>query len=92
MQFLIRCQDKPGHAQVRADNRPQHLEHLKAHLDHIVAAGPTLSEDGEAVTGSLLLVDFPDRAAAEAFAEADPYARAGLFERVEISRWKKVLP
>jgi len=37
-------------------------------------------------------VEAADRAAAEAFAQADPYARAGLFERVDILAWRQVLP
>jgi hypothetical protein len=50
------------------------------------------SDDGNSMTGSLLIMDFPDRAAVEAFAAGDPYAAAGLFESVVIRRWKKVLP
>jgi uncharacterized protein YciI len=41
--------------------------------------------------GSLLIVDFEDRQAAEAFAAADPYAKAGLFAQVDIVAWKKVI-
>jgi uncharacterized protein YciI len=58
----------------------------------LFAAGPTLSEDGERMTGSLLILDFADRTEAQAFADGDPYAKAGLFERVEIRPWRKVLP
>ena len=41
--------------------------------------------------GSLLIIDFPDRVAAESCAAGDPYAKAGLFESVEIRPWKKVI-
>lgn len=92
MHFVISCVDKPGHAPVRAANRAAHLEHLERYRDHVVTAGPTLSEDGAAMTGSVLIVEFADRAAAEAFAAADPYAKAGLFESVSIRPWKKVIP
>jgi uncharacterized protein YciI len=44
------------------------------------------------MTGSLLILDFADRTEAQAFADGDPYAKAGLFERVEIRPWRKVLP
>ena len=50
------------------------------------------SDDGEAMIGSMLVLDVADRAAAEAFAEADPYAKAGLFESTTIKRWKRVIP
>jgi uncharacterized protein YciI len=44
------------------------------------------------MNGSVVILDLEDRAAAEAFAAGDPYNQAGLFERVTISAWKKVLP
>lgn len=90
MHFIIHCTDKPGAAQVRADTRPAHVEFLKAHRGNIYTAGPTLDNDGEGMNGSLLIVDFPDRAAAEAFSANDPYAKAGLFESVVIKPWKMV--
>jgi uncharacterized protein YciI len=90
MHFIIHCTDKLGTSQVRADNRPAHIEFLKANRDNIYIAGPTLADDGEVMNGSLLIVDLPDRAAVDAFAAADPYAQAGLFESVIIKPWKKV--
>jgi len=92
MQFAIYCLDKEGHGQTRLDNRPTHVEHLKAHNDHLLLAGPLLSEDGSSMIGSLLVVDFPDRAAAERFAAADPYAKAGLFQSVTVKPFRKVFP
>lgn len=92
MLFMIHCVDKPDSASVRAANRDDHIAYLKSHGDQLMAAGPTTTEDGAGMTGSLLLMEFPDRSAAEAFAAGDPYAKAGLFEKVEIKPWKKVLP
>lgn len=92
MLFMIHCTDKPDHQQLRADTRPEHLAYLDRFRSRIVAAGPTLDEDGATPTGSLLLIEFSDRAEAETFAREDPYAQAGLFERVDIRPWKKVLP
>ena len=92
MFYAILCTDKPDHQQLRADNRPAHLAYLEAHAEQILIAGPLPTEDGSAVTGSLLVLDFPDRAAAEAFAEQDPYAQAGLFESVSIKPFRKVMP
>lgn len=92
MLFALYCVDKANAAAIRQENRPTHLEHLKAHLDHIRFAGPLTSDDGSAMQGSLLLMDFPDRAAAERFAADDPYAKAGLFAEVRITAVKQVLP
>ena len=92
MLFFVHCTDKLGRQEVRLANRPAHLEFLRGHLDKIVIAGPTLTEDGEGFTGSVLIVDFPDRAAVEEHFANDPYAKAGLFESVVIRPYKKVLP
>ena len=91
MLFIIDCLDKTGHENVRKDNRQAHLDYVKSFNDQVIAAGPILSDDGERMIGSLLIIDFPDRLLAERFAANDPYAKAELFENVTIRRWKKVL-
>lgn len=92
MRFAVVCRDKPDQKDVRAHHRDAHLAHLDAHSDHIVEAGPLLAEDGSHSVGSLLIVEFPDRAAAEAFMAADPFHHAGIFEAVTIRPYKKILP
>ncbi len=92
MHFVLYCLDKPGHGPVRAENRPAHLDYLKSKLERIVVGGPMLGDDGETVLGSMLVIEAADRAEAEAFAAGDPYAKAGLFESVTISAYKKVFP
>ena len=92
MTFVLYCVDKAGHGHVRAENRPAHLDYLKSNLDRLLIAGPMTSDDGETVTGSVIIIDAEDRAAAEDFAANDPYTKAGLFESVTISAYRKVLP
>lgn len=93
MLFAIICTDKPDGADIRAKTRPEHLAYLNAHSTHIYCAGPTLSDDDTgAMNGSVLLMDFADLTQARAFAENDPYAKAGLFENVAVRPWKKVFP
>ncbi len=92
MQFAIVCLDKPDHGHLRAENRPAHIEYLNANLEHMLLAGPFVSEDGERPVGSLLIMEFDDRGQAQAFAESDPHAKAGLFESVAIRPFRKVLP
>ncbi|PLX96615.1 MAG: hypothetical protein C0622_14635 [Desulfuromonas sp.] len=91
MLFVVRCVDKKDHLAVRQENRPTHVEYLKSQGDALFAAGPLL-DDAEQMCGSVVILDVADRAAAEAFAAGDPYAKAGLFESVTIDRWNKVLP
>jgi uncharacterized protein YciI len=92
MHFFVRCVDKPNHQELRLANRPAHGDFLKANIDKVLIAGPTLTPDGQSMTGSVLVLDFPDRAALDVFLAQDPYAKAGLFEKVEVSVYKKVLP
>lgn len=88
MLYAIHSIDKPGAAAVRQDNRPSHLAYLKANAARVRLAGPYLSEDGQAMTGSLIVLEAADLAAARAFAAADPYAKAGLFASVEVRPWR----
>lgn len=91
MLFAIICRDRPGAAALRAELRPAHLAWAQGYADHIKLAGPFLSEDGQTMLGSLFLAEFADRAAAQAFTFADPYAQGGLFASVEIMPWRRTL-
>lgn len=92
MLFAVICRDKPDHGDVRAANRPAHLEHLARQGESIRLAGPLLDGAAAAPVGSLIVIEAPDRAGAEAFAADDPYAQAGLFASVEITPFRQVLP
>jgi uncharacterized protein YciI len=89
MLFALICDDRPGALGVRKANRDAHLDYLRE-TGVVVQAGPLLDAAGE-MAGSLVVIDVPDRAAAEAWVAADPYGRAGLFERVAIRPWKRVV-
>lgn len=90
--FVVHCKDKPGAAQVRLDNRAAHLDFLKTHLARVVLAGPVQTDDRTGMVGSVLVLDFTDRAELDAMLAQDPYAQAGLFESVTVLPYKKVLP
>ena len=91
MLYHILCKDKPGHLQTRLDNRDAHLAVIKDLGDRLFAAGPLLNDQDEMV-GSVLIIDFDSADAADEFCAADPYAQAGLFQDVTITRWRKTLP
>ncbi|RWP40851.1 YciI-like protein [Mesorhizobium sp.] len=88
MLFALICKDKPGSLQVRLDTRPEHVAFLEGLNGEtkLAFAGPFLDADGKP-NGSLVVVEAPDLEAAEALSAADPFARAGLFESVEIRQW-----
>jgi uncharacterized protein YciI len=69
--------------------RPEHLENLRPLVEagRVIVGGPFT--DG---SGSLMVIDFEDEAAAKAFANSDPYVKQGVFERVEIRPFRKVVP
>lgn len=88
MPYALIARDKPGASEVRKANRDDHLAYV-AETGCAMIGGPLIEDGG--MVGSLLILDLPDRAAAEAWAAGDPYAKAGLFESVEITEWKKVV-
>ena len=88
MLFALVCKDKPDHLQVRLDNRPDHVAFLRElnEAGTLKIAGPFLGDDGKP-TGTLGVIEAADKAAAASIAARDPYAKAGLFERVDIKAW-----
>lgn len=92
MLFVISCTDHPDQTQVRLDTHKAHRAYLADFSEKIFAAGPYTADDGERMIGSLLIVDFPDRAAAESFSADDPFTKAGIFADVDIRAWRKVRP
>jgi uncharacterized protein len=87
MLFALICTDKPGSVELRMKVRPDHLTFLESLGSAVKGAGP-FTDDAGSPTGSLILVEAQDRAAAEAVAARDPYAKAGLFSSVEVRPWK----
>lgn len=86
MLWCIHCEDKADGLSLRQEVRPTHIEYL-ARFD-VPVAGPLLDDDGQ-MCGSCIILEAPDRAAAEEFASNDPYAQAGLFEKVTIKGFVK---
>lgn len=89
MLVALIARDKPDHLQTRLDNRADHLAYIDK-TGVVAQAGPLLDQDG-AMVGSLIILDVTDMTAANDWAADDPYAKAGLFEAVELITWKKVI-
>lgn len=92
MLVMMVCMDKPGHVDLRLKTRPQHLEWIENSGLALMYAGPILADDGQTPAGSLILAEFDTLDAARAFQKTDPYAKAGLFEKVTVQPTRKVLP
>ncbi|MFD3188932.1 YciI family protein [Sedimentitalea sp. HM32M-2] len=89
MLYALIARDKPDALQTRLDNRAAHLAYIEE-TGVVAQAGPLL-DDQQQMVGSLLILDVADMAAARAWADGDPYAKAGLFAGVELIAWKKVV-
>ncbi|MFV0492783.1 MAG: YciI family protein [Pseudorhodobacter sp.] len=89
MHIALICQDNPGALEIRKANRANHLAYIDK-TGVVDMAGPLLDPQGQ-MCGSLIILDVADLSAARAWAANDPYAHAGLFEKVEIREWKKVV-
>ncbi len=89
MRAALICIDKPGHIETRKANRDAHLAWI-AESGIVEMAGPFLDANGGMI-GSLVILTVDDLAQAQAWADADPYAKAGLFDTVTIREWKKVV-
>ena len=81
--------DKENALDVRTANREAHVAYLKA-SECVVQAGPFLNEAGD-MCGSLIVLDVPDFAAAQAWAAEDPYRKADLFQQVILKPWNRVI-
>ena len=88
--FVLICHDKPGALDLRIATRERHLAWVGENRANVVRAGP-LFDDAGAMAGSLFVIEVANRAEVEAFTAADPYAQAGLFERVEILNWRQTV-
>lgn len=85
--FVISWADKPGALPVRLGARQAHFDYIAAHPGVLKLGGPFTDAAGD-MSGSLLVVEAADLQAAEAFADADPYCRAGLYDRRDVRPWK----
>ncbi len=89
MLYIIYQEDRPDGAAVRAAARQEHFDYLDKHQGILVLGGAMLGDDNTTRIGSVLIVNVPDRAAAEAFSENEPFRKAGLFSSVKITRMRR---
>ncbi len=99
MYYLIVAEDHPGSLDARLAARPAHLERLAAlqNQGRLLTAGPLPAIDNEdpgpnGFTGSVIIAEFPDLETAREWADADPYAAAGVYVKVTVKPYKKVFP
>lgn len=99
MLYAIVGDDHPESLPDRLAARPAHIERLQALQSEgrLILAGPCPAIDSPdpgpaGFTGSLIVAEFASLAAAQAWADADPYVAAGVYAKVSVKPFKKVLP
>ncbi|MHC4048372.1 YciI family protein [Bradyrhizobium sp. 25ACV] len=88
MLFAIHAVDRTGALPTRLANYDAHktfLSDTSRFGVKIVMSGPLVSDDGQTMIGSLFLIEAPGRGDVEAFNRADPFAAAGIWEKVTIT-------
>jgi uncharacterized protein YciI len=85
--FILTCIDKKNGLDARMAAREAHLTYVRGQPEIVKLGGPLLDDDGQ-MSGSILILDVADKAAAQAFADKDPYGLAGVFESVDIRAFK----
>lgn len=99
MWYAIIAEDTANSLAQRLEARPAHiarLQQLQAE-GRLFVAGPHPAIDSEnpaeaGFTGSLIIAEFANLAAAQAWAADDPYIAAGVYQHVSVKPFKKVLP
>lgn len=99
MWYMICSQDVENSLSLRLPVREQHLARLKAlqAQGRLLIAGPLPAIDSEdpgeaGFTGSLVVAQFDSLSDAQAWADADPYIDAGVYQSSVVKPFKKVLP
>jgi uncharacterized protein YciI len=90
--YVLRLLDKPGASALRDAVRPAHKAYLGQVADRIAFAGPLVADDGVAMVGSLLAIDFSSREAAMTWLADEPFTRAGLYAGTEVHAFVNLWP
>lgn len=99
MWYAIEGYDAEAALPARLAARDAHLARLRALRDQgrLLLAGPCPAVDAEdpgeaGFSGSIVIAEFESLQAAREWAEADPYREAGVYARIEVRPFRKVLP
>ena len=90
MQFIITAHDGDGMLERRMQVRPRHLENLGKIKGKILCAGGLLDEDGK-MKGSVLVMEFENRALLDEYLGSEPYLLEHVWEKVEVETMNVVL-
>ena len=90
MQFMIKALDGEGKLEKQMEVRPRHLAGMEKLRPHIICAGGLLDDAGK-MKGSVLIVEFEDRAALDRYLASEPYVVEGVWEKVDVETMNVVI-
>ena len=90
MQFIITAHDGENMLAKRMAVRPRHLEGMAKLGEHIVLAGGLLDAEGK-MKGSVLILDFEDRAALDDYLKNEPYVAEHVWEEIKVESMNVVI-
>ncbi|MCX5114648.1 YciI family protein [Streptomyces sp. NBC_00378] len=91
MEYFCYHRDRPSSLALREELLEEHWSYMDRYTKQLIARGPTFTDDGETLTGSMHIVDLPDPAAARTFAFDEPNYQAGAYRDVLLRRWRNLL-
>jgi len=92
MLYALHLLDRPGASEIRNRVRPEHKAYLGKVAERIAFAGPLLSDDGQTMAGSLLVMEFATREDVYAWLREEPYTRAGLYASTCVHAFANLWP
>ena len=99
MLYIIIGEDSPGSLDQRLAARTEHITRLQALQaeGRLIIAGPCPAIDSPdpgpaGFSGSIIIAEFASLPVAQAWADADPYVAAGVYQKVTVKPFKKALP
>ena len=99
MWYVIYALDREDSLAARKAARPAHLERVKPLVEQgrLLVAGPMPNIDSPdpgpaGFGGSIIIAEFDSLEDAREWADSDPYVQAGVYEKVDVRPFIRVLP
>lgn len=90
MQVLIKAYDGEGLLERRMEVRPRHLENMGKVNGKVICAGGLLDDEGK-MKGSVMIMEFTDKAALDVYLSSEPYIIEHVWEKIEVEPMNVVI-